>query len=113
MTRDEIEAAAREAGLRVTYWYPQLGGVAEFAPHLNLWHVATSDEYAWFVGDIEIVSILGESYARKFCELPEALAAIRADIDEIAAVRIPDPFCCGSCNCPDCRALDRPPIDDD
>ena len=86
MNREEIEAAAKRAGVRVTGWqqwgtaagaegYP----VACIGPQHRLWWVESREMWS--------TRSSGAPYIR-FHTLNKALAAIAADIDEIAAARI-------------------------
>jgi hypothetical protein len=84
MSREEIEAAAARAGVRITGWETWGGDesdgfpVACVGPHHRVWAVSSLSMWA--------VRASGTAYSR-FRTLDEAFTAIAADIDEIASVR--------------------------
>ena len=92
MTRDEIEAAAREAGLRVTEWHAVADWltIADFGP-IHAIHIEIGPRGG---GPTYIAVRKERSGGAQLCRSSgtrRPLSRIRADIDEIAAVRIPGP----------------------
>lgn len=101
MNREEIEAAAARAGVRITGW--DNDNNAQIGPLHILAMYVIYDEFTRFR------AWGGRSLGPSTESIDEALAAIAADIDEIASVRVPadDPNDTGMLPCSACGDVDH------